>query len=260
MNTRFTLRAKDWLDSGERKKQFNEEHFAESAPRYDLATRGLSLCQDSYWKRQLIRGLPNLNSHAHCVDIACGTGDITFLLANRYPDADITGLDLTREMIEIAESRNTRRNIQFSVGDMSRLRLEDESIDLITGGYAIRNAPDLRQALGEFHRVLKNGGHAAFLDFSKPKSSFGKRLQYLLLKFWGGFWGLLLHGNPEIHGYISESLKQFPDLRELEKLFVESGFEIRKSRPFLSGMTMIWFLKKQTTPTGLKNEINCKFI
>ncbi len=245
MNTKFRLQARDWLDTGDRKRHFNEEHFAESAPRYDLATRVLSFGQDSFWKHQLIDGLPNLDPEARCLDIACGTGDIAFLLAEKYPDAEITGLDLTREMIEIAESRNHQANLRFVVGDMSRLEPGDQSIDLITGGYAIRNAPDLRQTLMELYRVLKKGGRAAFLDFSKPESSLGQRLQYFLLKFWGGFWGLLLHGTPEIHGYISESLKPFPDYVELEKLFIDTGFEVKESRRFFSGITMIWFLEKR---------------
>ena len=237
----FNLKAKDHLDSSEGKRHFNEKHFAESAPRYDIATRGLSFGRDASWKRQLIAGLPPMESPT-CVDVACGTGDVTFLLAGKYQDGEILGLDLTAEMIEIARQRNQNPNVRFVVRDMSRLALPDHSVDILTGSYAIRNAPDLEQVIREFSLVVNPGGHLAFLDFSKPKGHLAKKIQYLMLKMWGSFWGLVLHGNAEVHGYISSSIRDFPDRKELEALFDRYGFSIEGSRPFFMGMMRLYFL------------------
>lgn len=167
----MTLNAAEHLVSSEGKRHFNEVHFAESAPRYDLATRGLSLGQDAAWKRILVAALPDLDAPV-CLDIACGTGDVAFQIAERFPDAEVHGIDLTPDMIEIAKRRGARSRVSFSVGDMSHLDFADASIDLITGSYAIRNAPDLDETLQEFARVLRPGGWAAFLDFSKPRGRF----------------------------------------------------------------------------------------
>jgi demethylmenaquinone methyltransferase/2-methoxy-6-polyprenyl-1,4-benzoquinol methylase len=197
---------------------------------------------DASWKRRLVDGLPDLKT-PFCVDMACGTGDVTFLLADRYPDGEILGIDLTTEMIELSKRRNAKPNVTFEQRDMSDLDLEDNSVDIITGSYAIRNAPDLRVVLAEFQRVLKPGGSAFFLDFSKPVSKPGQMCQYGLMKFWGSLWGLVLHGNPEVHGYISESLNLFPDHKSLDNLFKKHGFEIEQSNSFLFGMTMLYHLK-----------------
>lgn len=241
MKTRFDLRARDHLGTSEGKRVFNEKHFAESAGRYDFATRALSLGQDASWKRALVAGLPDRESPV-CLDIACGTGDVAFLLADRYGKGEFIGIDLTREMIDIARERNSHPSIRFECGDMSRLPLEDDSVDILTGSYAIRNAPDLSTTLEEFRRVVRPGGTLAFLDFSKATGALGAAFQYRLLQFWGGLWGLLLHGNPEIHGYISKSLRTFPEPPALEQHFREAGFEIDRSTSFFGGMMKLYFL------------------
>jgi ubiquinone/menaquinone biosynthesis methyltransferase len=242
MKDRMTLSAEEHLGTSEGKRHFNALHFAESAPRYDVATRGLSLGQDGSWKRALVAGLPDLKAPV-CLDIACGTGDVAQLLASRYPDGEIHGLDLTPDMIAIAKQRDASRRIHFAVGDMSRLDFPDASLDLITGSYAIRNAPDLDATLAEFARVLRPGGCAAFLDFSKPTGCFRQAMQYHLLRFWGGFWGLVLHGNPRIHGYISSSLCDFPDEAAIVGRFAAQGFHEESTRPLFFGMMRLHFLR-----------------
>ena len=245
MKDRMTLCAEDHLGTSDGKRRFNAVHFAESAPRYDVATRGLSLGQDGSWKRALIAGLPERVAPV-CLDVACGTGDVARLLASRYPDGEIHGLDLIPGMIDIARRRDESGRIQFAVGDMGRLDFADASLDLITGGYAIRNAPDLDSTLAEFARVLRPGGCAAFLDFSKPAGTFRQAMQYHLLRFWGGFWGFVLHGNPRIHGYISSSLKDFPDEEELVCVFARHHLRAETTRPLFFGMMRLHFLCRES--------------
>lgn len=240
---RMTLDAVDHLGSSDGKRHFNACHFTESAPRYDIATRGLSLGQDASWKRALIASLPEMEKPV-CLDLACGTGDVAFQLADRYRKATVHAIDLTPAMIELAKRRDIGRRISFAVGDMSRLEFPDSSIDLVTGSYAIRNAPDLAEALREIHRVLKPGGTAAFLDFSKPRGAVAQAFQYHLLRWWGGFWGLALHGNPRIHGYISASLRDFPDEDCLAGIFETLHFTREQSRPFFGGMMRLHVLRK----------------
>ncbi|MGB6222197.1 ubiquinone/menaquinone biosynthesis methyltransferase [Haloferula sp.] len=238
---KFSLRAHEYLGSSEGKKLFNEKHFAESAPRYDLATRLLSLGQDRGWKRKLVASLPDVLEPV-CVDVACGTGDVTFFLAERFGKGEFIGVDLTREMIDLANERNRSSGVRFYCGEMSRLPMDDGSVDILTGSYAIRNAPNLAEALAEFRRVLKPGGVLALLDFSKPKLAFFQGVQFQLLRFWGGLWGLVLHGNPEVHGYISKSLRSFPDAERLESTFADCGFEVIEARKHFGGMMMQYLL------------------
>jgi len=243
MAQRFTLKIGDNLQSAEKKREYNEKVFSEVAPRYDFITRALSFWQDASWKRDLINSLPAQEAPL-CVDIACGTGDISFLLAEKYPRGRIIGLDIAKPMLDIARRRNACRNISFINQDMGRLEFAPESVDIVTGGYALRNAPDLEVVIGEIHRILKPGGTAAFLDFSKPHSGFAQRLEYWLLKIWGGLWGILLHRNHEVYSYIAESLRLFPERARLREILRDKGFTMTLSRLYFLGITELLVVER----------------
>ena len=229
------LKLRDSRSTPDRKRELNRQVFGEIAAEYDRVTPPLSFGRDRAWKRDLVDSLPPL-VRPRCLDIACGTGDLCELLAAKYRDAEIVGLDLTKAMLNIARERIRGPRVTFRTGDMCRLDFPDGAFDIVTGGYALRNAPDLRQALAEIRRVLKPGGAAAFLDFSKPPSKNFQTLENLALSFWGGLFGLLLHGNPEVYSYIAASLRQFPDRAAFHKLLQASGFTITTARMFFLGV------------------------
>jgi len=219
----FKLRMKDHIGEPQGKRKYNYEMFSLLASRYDFITRALSLCRDTAWKDNLVRALPQLES-PNCLDIACGTGDITVRLAKKYPQGRVLAVDLTEAMIELAQSRNKYDNVSFELKDMCDTQLPEDSFDIVTGGYALRNAPDLKAALAEIHRVMKPGATAAFLDFSKSHNRLFQWVENIFLKTWAGFWGWAIHRNAELYTYIAESLKLFPDRRELKRILEENGF------------------------------------
>jgi demethylmenaquinone methyltransferase/2-methoxy-6-polyprenyl-1,4-benzoquinol methylase len=250
MAARFTLRIVDHLKTPEKKRYYNEKVFAEIAPKYDFITRALSFWRDTHWKRDLVALLPWCESPL-CVDLACGTGDITFLLARKYPQGRIVGLDITEPMLDLARRRNTFPNVRFVNQDMDCIEFATGSVDVITGGYALRNAPDLEVAIKEIHRALKPEGVAAFLDFSKPNARLPQRLEYWILKVWAGFWGSLLHRNHEVYGYIAESLQCFPDRVQLRDIFRDKGFTVMASRLYFFGITELLVVRKATRACGV---------
>ena len=134
----------------ELKRAYNERLFTRVAGRYGFVTLGLSLGRDRAWKRRLVRALPEV-ARPMCVDLACGTGDITRLLAGRYPDGEVHGIDLTPAMLDLARRRGLP-GVIFSRQDMGQLSFQDESVHIVTGGYALRNAPNLKVALAEVHQ------------------------------------------------------------------------------------------------------------
>jgi len=235
MNEGFRLKPREYLGEAARKRHLNERLFTTVAPRYDFITRLLSFNRDRIWKRHLVNALPELPDPV-CLDLACGTGDLTLLLADQYPGGDILGLDLTPSMLELARARVARPQVRFQLGDMARTGLEPGSVDLVTGGYALRNAGDLAETLREVHRVLRPGGRADFLDFSKPPGRAGQAVSHFLLKLWGGFWGLVLHRNPDVYGYIADSLKTFPDRRQLAAELEAAGLRVHAARRFFFGL------------------------
>jgi ubiquinone/menaquinone biosynthesis methyltransferase len=231
------------IQTPDKKRDYNASLFTRVAREYDGATRAMSLGRDQIWKRWLVESLPPL-PEPRCVDLACGTGDVTAALAKRFPRGEVVGIDLTPAMIEVALKRCSQANASFQVRDMCHTGIANGWADVVTGSYALRNAPSGDEVLTEIRRILKPGGWAVFLDFAKPPGAWRQSLQIPLLKFWGGFWGLVLHGGPE-HAYIAESLRQFPDRISLRGRFAQHGFELKQARSCFAGMLEILVLVRE---------------
>jgi ubiquinone/menaquinone biosynthesis methyltransferase len=243
MAQRFALKLGNNLRTADNKRSYNEQLFSEIAPRYDFITRALSFWRDASWKRELVAQLPRQDA-PRCLDLACGTGDVAFLLAKKYPGGNIVGVDITERMLARARLRNDWPNVAFRNQDMNCLMVDSSSVDIVTGGYALRNAPDLETTLDEINRVLRPGGTAAFLDFSRPASVTPERLQHVVMKMWTGFWGLALHRNHEVYGYIAESLRRYPDRMQLRRLLQDKGFTVEQTRLHFFGIIELIVLRK----------------
>jgi ubiquinone/menaquinone biosynthesis methyltransferase len=233
MRSRLAPISYDTLESAPDKRRYNQKLFSIVAPRYDRATVALSFGRDAFWKRKLVASLPRLENGT-IADIACGTGDVTALLCKAYSGCRVFGIDLSPPML--AAGRRQGNIGTAAVQDMATLGLRDASCEIVTGCYALRNAPDIRCALREVRRVLTNEGTAAFLDFSRPENRAVAAVQHLLLGFWGSVWGIILHGNPAVYSYIARSLRYFPRRMELRRCMKEAGFAVIQSQQFFWGM------------------------
>ncbi|MDF1753787.1 MAG: ubiquinone/menaquinone biosynthesis methyltransferase [Verrucomicrobiales bacterium] len=229
-------RVSEALSSPDSKRELNRMLFDRIAKKYDRATVLLSCGQDQSWKNSLIEALPD-TSPAVCLDLASGTGDITKRLTEKYPDSQVIGLDLSEEMVSLARKRfqDSQENLSFQVGDIGKLPFPDNSIDIVTGGYALRNVPQLQVALDEIARVMKPGATASFLDFLQPENRFLKLWNHAVLHLWCGIVGLILHGRPWIYRYIPYSLSDFPDTPTLNRMFEASGFYVGPGKVHFGG-------------------------
>jgi demethylmenaquinone methyltransferase/2-methoxy-6-polyprenyl-1,4-benzoquinol methylase len=235
------------LDDPAAKRALNERLFTTIAGEYPWMTAALSLGRDAAWKRRLVRSLPDA-ARPVCLDLACGTGDLTRLLARRFPDGRVLGQDLTAAMLDEAKRRTAEPNVQYEQCDIAATGLGDGSVDIVTGGYALRNAPALDDALAEVARVLRPGGTAAFLDFRRAPGRVGGWAARTVLRLWGGFWGLLLHRNPAVYGYIAASLRTFPTLPDLRERFRAHGLPVTETTPCFFGFTAIIVARREPPP------------
>lgn len=230
----FKLKARDYIDEPGGKLTYNRALFSSIADEYARMSHVLSLGQDRGWKRRLINRLPDMPS-PRCLDLACGNGDLTALLLERYPDARITGLDLTAPMLAIARARfSGDARISLIEADMTESGLGDAAYDLVTVGYGLRNAPDLDRALAEIARLLKPGGVLATLDFSRWNHA--DCVERALLRVWCGMWGWICSGNTDTYGYIAASLAHYPKRRDLHMRFHTHGLTTRETHLHLAGV------------------------
>ena len=211
--------------------------FSTIADRYDLITVLLSYGQDRRWKRRLA-SLASVSAGVRVLDLACGTGDITFELAAR--GADATGLDITPRMLELARAkRREPSNPRFVAGDMMALPFAPAQFDVVTTGYGIRNVPLLQPAIAEIHRVLKPGGLFLSLDFNRPSSVLVRAVYLSYLTLVGSALGFVLHRDPDTYRYIPESIKRYPGALAVCEIVREQGFSSCEYLPVLGGLMAI---------------------
>jgi len=210
------------FDSPESKSRYVRRLFSTVADRYDLITVLLSYGQDRRWKHRLV-AMAGLEPGVRALDLACGTGDITYALQDAR--AESVGLDITTRMVEIARGKRSPGSApRFLVGDMMALPFGDATFDVVTTGYGIRNVPAIDGALAEIGRVLRPGGVLLSLDFDRPSNRVvrGVYLSYLTLV--GSALGLALHGDPDTYRYIPESIRRYPGAEGVCAIARQQGF------------------------------------
>ncbi len=235
------LDLKEHISSKEKKQRYVNRMFETIASRYDFFTVFMSYGMDRGWKRKLVE-MASLKGDEVTLDLACGTGDITFEIARRLKQGRAVGLDITRSMLEIAERKRRESqtaNVDFHRADIMKIPFEDESFDCVTGGYALRNVPDVEGALSEIRRVLKPGGRFLSLDFGHPSNRLYRWLYLNYLIVVGSTVGLIMHGDMDTYRYIPESLKLYPGQRGVQKMMQSVGFVDTGFREFGGGIMAI---------------------
>ena len=202
--------------------------FSHIARKYERFNAISSFGAYRLWLAGMMRQAP-IAEHHDVLDIAGGTGDVTFTVARTKHPAHIQCTDLVPEMLEVARAHYAEGAagdvpVDFAVVDAQDIPYDDASFDAITMAYGIRNMPDRPRALAEMLRVLKPGGTLTCLDFSTPPNPLWARLYYFYLKHLIPFWGGLITGDREGFVYLGRSIRAFPDQQGLAQLMEQAGF------------------------------------
>ncbi|HVZ48887.1 MAG TPA: ubiquinone/menaquinone biosynthesis methyltransferase [Gemmatimonadaceae bacterium] len=223
------------------KPRFVTPMFDLVAPRYDEFTRVFSFGMDRPWKRELVTAARAHAPAARTVlDVACGTGDIAFAMAAAYPGAAVRGVDASARMLALARRRASHdggRNagVVFEPGDLADLPADDASCDLVTAGYAFRNAPAVAPAVAEAARVLRPGGILAVLDFYRPALAPWRVAFTWYLQAAGNLVGWWWHREPLAYGYIAHSVRAHDTVAEFSARLEGAGFDVLEVRTHLGG-------------------------
>ncbi len=187
--------------------------FARIARRYDFLNDLQSFGLHRLWKRRVVK-LAQIKTGARALDLCCGTGDISFALARG--GAETTGLDFSPQMLEVAAQRqsvNSKlkiQNLKFIQGDAQQLPFPENSFDIVTVGYGLRNLTSWERGLDEMLRVAKPGARLIVLDFGKPANALWRAIYFTHLKMSVPLMGWLFCGDASAYAYILESLKHYP--------------------------------------------------
>lgn len=200
--------------------------FRHVAPHYDIGNNILSFGLHSRYKQRLVE-LVDPQPGERVLDLACGTGDITRLLAERVAPAVVVGSDISPEMMAIAERRRARDNVRWVGADATRLPFADEAFDLVTCAFAGRGFPDWPATLREVFRVLRPGGRFVNLDFARAPFAPWDALYRTYLTVTGAALGTALAGDWTTYVYIPESLAAYPGQRWLDRHMADVGFQTR---------------------------------
>lgn len=195
------------------------------------------------------------------LDIAGGTGDVSFTVARAKHPRHIQCTDLVDEMLDVARMHYANGKadgvpVDFEVVDAQDIPYADESYDVVTMAYGIRNMPDRPRALSEMFRVLKPGGSLVCLEFSTPPNRVWRALYTFYLKHLIPFWGGLITGDREGFVYLARSIKAFPDQEGLAKLMQQAGFIDVTWKNYTGGIAAVHVAKKPVAPAESDKEIN----
>ena len=194
---------------GEQRAAKVNDLFARIAKRYDFLNDLQSFGLHRSWKRRVVQ-LARIAPGNRALDLCCGTGDISFALAQR--GAATTGLDFSQQMLEVAAERNQKSAAQptFIQGDAQNIPFPDNSFDIVTVGYGLRNLTSWQRGVEEMLRVARPGARIIVLDFGKPSNPLWRTIYFTHLRLSVPLIGLLFCGNAKAYAYILESLKHYP--------------------------------------------------
>ena len=216
--------------------------FSSVADNYDLMNDAMSFGLHRLWKEILIE-LSEVKSDSKVLDIASGTGDIPKILLNKHNAIEVHMTDINASMLsngyKRAVNENFHSNTYFSVTSGESLPYKDNSFDLITVGFGLRNFTNKEDGLKEMRRCLKSNGVLLVLEFSKPQNSLFSKVYD-----WYSFniiprMGKFLANDSESYKYLAESIRMHPDQVTLKQMILDGGFEECKFFNLLNGIVAI---------------------
>jgi len=200
--------------------------FESVAPSYDIMNDLMSLGIHRVWKKLLVNMVAPRNSDV-ILDVAGGTGDISFLMHDKAPKAKITVCDINPEMLKVGKARAVDRGIikglTFLEGNAEHLPVKANSVDIYTIAFGLRNVTDIDAALRDAARVLRPGGRFFCLEFSrvsKPLQPLYDLYSFAVLPALGKY----VARDEAAYRYLAESIRQFPPQDELAVRMEKAGF------------------------------------
>jgi demethylmenaquinone methyltransferase/2-methoxy-6-polyprenyl-1,4-benzoquinol methylase len=226
-------------------------HFNRVAPKYDFMNSVLSFGIHHVWKRTAIRML-DLKPGDQLLDVCGGTGDLAVLSAKHLKaDGHIFIYDINRAMMAAGrgrpENQKHRGHIHYIEGDAEQIACRENLFDAAIVGFGIRNLTHFEKGFQEMYRVLKPGGKALCLEFSKPTNSLFRWLYDLYSFNIMPFIGSILAGSRQSYACLSQTIRMFASPDELQTVLENIGFEAVDYKRLTNGIAVIHMGRKPLT-------------
>lgn len=216
--------------------------FTNVASKYDVMNDVMSVGIHRLWKDAMMDWLAP-RAGQRLLDVAGGTGDISFRFLNRADQTNAVVLDMTESMLvegrQRAEAGNMAERLDWVVGDAMALPFEDNSFDRYTISFGIRNVTRIPDALKEAYRVLKPGGRLMVLEFSQLPNAGMQKLYDLYSFNVIPRMGKLIADDYDSYQYLVESIRKFPDQETFKGMIQEAGFDNVKYRNLTMGVAAL---------------------
>jgi len=236
-------KVKPYQTEGSKKEQV-QQMFDNIAHRYDFLNRFLSMGIDIGWRKKAIKMLAE-HKPKRILDVATGTGDFAIATLAIDPE-EVIGIDISEGMLDVGRKKiidQGIKKIRLENGDSENLQFEDASFDAVIVAFGVRNFENLEKGLAEIKRVLKPGGVAMILEFSKPTGLFGVIFS-IYNKTLLPLWGKLFSGDNAAYKYLPESVAAFPEGDEFKDIMKGLSYNKVADRRLTFGICSIY--------TGLK--------
>jgi demethylmenaquinone methyltransferase/2-methoxy-6-polyprenyl-1,4-benzoquinol methylase len=216
--------------------------FGSVASKYDIMNDVMSMGIHRIWKDAMMDWIAP-RAGQRLLDVAGGTGDISFRFLKRAGYGHATVCDLTEPMLvegrKRAEADQMADQLNWVVGDAMALPFDDNTFDVYTISFGIRNVTRPQDALNEAYRVLKPGGRLMVLEFSHIPNDM---MQWMYDKYSFNFiptMGKIIANDRDSYQYLVESIRKFPDQDTFLNMVRAAGFENAKYRNLTMGIACL---------------------
>lgn len=218
------------------------EMFSAIAPRYDVTNEILSFGIHRLWRRRAV-ALSGAVEGSSVLDCATGTGDLALAFKRRVgAGGRVVGTDFCEEMLAAAPAKASRAGLEitFEVADALALPYPDDSFDVASIAFGIRNVDDPVRCLSEMARVVRPGGTVVVLEFGQPTGVFGGLYRFYSREVMPRIGGLLT-GNRAAYEYLPRTAAAFPAGEQFLALMVRSGaFRERRAHALSFGIAWVY--------------------
>ncbi|WP_370089446.1 bifunctional demethylmenaquinone methyltransferase/2-methoxy-6-polyprenyl-1,4-benzoquinol methylase UbiE [Ekhidna sp.] len=235
-----------YKDKSDAKKKQVAEMFDSISGKYDFLNHFLSLGIDIRWRKKAIKMLKDLQPK-QILDIATGTGDFAIESLKLNPDK-VVGVDISEGMLNVGRQKMKKRGyseiIDMQSGDSENLHFDDNTFDAVIVAFGVRNFENLEKGLSEMNRVLRPGGRAVILEFSKPtvfpfKQLYNFYFRWILPKI-----GKVVSKDNAAYTYLPESVNEFPFGNDFLSILEKTGYKNTKCKSLTLGISSIYVGEK----------------